>query len=79
MLIDDTLKTFLTQALAEFGHVAADDLNLNINVYADHFSKSIHVTKSDSLVMKLLDVSGFMNAFNIILTLKPLCSNYNIN
>ena len=50
----------LSQALAEFGHVAADDLNLNIDVNADHFSKTIHVTKSDSLVMKLLDVSSLI-------------------
>lgn len=55
LLFQDTVLGL--QALSEFGFVASADLDLNIDVNADNFSQSIRVTKSDAMVLKLVDVS----------------------
>ncbi|XP_052800199.1 CD109 antigen-like isoform X1 [Mya arenaria] len=44
------------EALSAFGYVTTANLDLNIDVNGVHYSKSMHVTKQEAMVMKLLDV-----------------------
>jgi len=44
--------------LSGFGLSASANLNLDVDVNADNFSRSIHVARSDAMVLKLVDVSS---------------------
>lgn len=44
------------QALSEFELETSANLNLAIDVNAVNFSRSLHVSRSDALVLKLVDV-----------------------
>ena len=57
LILQDTVLGL--QALSEFGLSASANLNLDVDVIADNFSRTIHVAKSDAMVLKLVDVCVF--------------------
>lgn len=54
ILLQDTVLGL--QALSEFGFAASDHLDLFVDVNARDFSQSIHISRSDAMVLKLVDV-----------------------
>lgn len=47
------------QAMSEYGSIMSGTLNLDIAVTSGNFTQSIHVGKSDAMVLKLIEVKPF--------------------